>query len=120
MSDPGRKYQHHPIEFKREVVEASFASGVSMAALAREHGINANQLWSWRKLYKEGRLEVLATSRMSQPALLAVDVISETSRAPAQAQGGGRMEIRIGQASLNVTGAVDPLMLKTAIAALRA
>ena len=120
MSDTGRKYQHHPIEFKREVVEASFASGVSMAALAREHGINANQLWSWRKLYKEGRLEVSAVSRMSQPALLAVDVIAAAPSAPVQVQDSGRMEIRIGQTSLSVTGSIDPLMLKTAIAALRA
>jgi len=37
MADRPRKYQHHPLAFKRQIVEASFASGKSVAALALEH-----------------------------------------------------------------------------------
>ena len=29
-----------------------------MAVIARQHGVNANQVFHWRKLYREGRLDV--------------------------------------------------------------
>ncbi len=50
------RYRHHPVEFKRAVVEQALQPGISVSKLAREHGINANQVFAWRKAYKEGRL----------------------------------------------------------------
>lgn len=114
----GRKYQHHPVERKRAIVEATLQPGASVALIAREHGVNANQVWAWRKLYSEGRLDTVASASIATtgPALLAVDVIE-----PAMQIGPvGTLEIVIGSGRLIVTGAVDPVMLKTAIAALRA
>jgi len=111
MTDRPRKYQHHPIAFKRQVVEASLVPGTSVAALALQHGINANQVWAWRKLYKEGRLDG------ATPLLLAVDVV-DTEPKPSETAPAGHLEITIGSARLCVSGSVDPLMLKTAIAAL--
>ncbi len=123
MADTERKYQHHPVAFKRELVEASLKPGVSMAALARQHGVNANQLWAWRKLYNEGRLEA-ATSAVpateAPTALLAVDVIESRPAMVPAAASPGALEIVIGSARLSVTGRIDPELLKTAITALRA
>ena len=112
MTDRPRKYQHHPTAFKRQVVEASLLPGTSVAALALQYGINANQVWAWRKLYKEGRLDGAASP------LLAVDVV-DTEPKPSETTPAGHLEITIGSARLRVSGTVDPLMLKTAIAALR-
>ncbi|KYZ86080.1 hypothetical protein A3Q32_18835 [Alcanivorax sp. KX64203] len=113
MADRPRKYQHHPLAFKRQIVEASFASGKSVAALALEHGLNANQVWAWRKLHKEGRLSEQPSS------LLAVDVMTAAAVPPADATAtGGTLDIMIGPARVSVTGSVDPVMLQTAIAAL--
>ncbi|NMG72709.1 transposase [Parazoarcus communis] len=39
----GVRYRHHPVEFKRAVVEQSLQPGVSVSRLARDHGINANR-----------------------------------------------------------------------------
>ena len=50
------RYRHHPVAFKRAVVEQSLQSNVSVSRLAREHGVNANQIFAWRKAYQEGRL----------------------------------------------------------------
>lgn len=50
----GMRYRHHPVAFKRAVVEQSLQSNVSVSRLAREHGINANQIFAWRKAYQEG------------------------------------------------------------------
>lgn len=43
-----------PVEQKRRIVEATYAPGASIAQVAREHGVNANQLHSWRRLYHLG------------------------------------------------------------------
>lgn len=56
----GVRYRHHPVEFKCAVVEQSLQPGVSVSRLARDHGINANQVFAWRKAYQEGRLGVAA------------------------------------------------------------
>lgn len=44
-------------EEKRRIVEETLGVGVSVSAVARRHGINANQVFQWRKLYREGALE---------------------------------------------------------------
>ena len=37
--------------FKRALVEQTLAPGASVARIAREHGINANQLFTWRRQF---------------------------------------------------------------------
>ncbi len=49
-------YRHHSIEFKRALFEQSLLPGVSVSRLAREHDVNANQIFNWRKLYQAGGL----------------------------------------------------------------
>jgi transposase-like protein len=48
--------RHRSVEEKRRIVEKTLVKGASVARVAREHGVNANQLFSWRLLYKKGRL----------------------------------------------------------------
>ena len=43
-------------EEKRRMVEATIAPGGSVAVMARHYGVNANQLFHWRKLYQAGLL----------------------------------------------------------------
>lgn len=43
-------------EEKRQMVEGTLASGESVAMMARHYGVNANQLFHWRKLYQAGLL----------------------------------------------------------------
>ena len=43
-------------EEKRQIVEQTLSSSLSEASLARQHGVNANQLFYWRKLYRAGQL----------------------------------------------------------------
>jgi transposase len=46
----GRRRYWTPQE-KRQIVEQTLSSGMSVASVAREHGVNANQVFYWRKLY---------------------------------------------------------------------
>jgi transposase-like protein len=48
--------QRRSIAEKRRVVEETLAPGASVARVARVHGINANQVFGWRRLYLAGRL----------------------------------------------------------------
>ncbi len=53
-----RRNQRHTTEFKRTLVEQSYLPGCSVARLARDHGLNANQVFTWRKLYRDSGQEV--------------------------------------------------------------
>lgn len=52
----GRARRARPVEERRRIVEATFAPGVSVAEVARRHGINANQIFTWRRQYRTGKL----------------------------------------------------------------
>ena len=52
------KRRHRSKEERRRIVEESLVPGASVAVIARTHGVNANQVFQWRKLYREGRLDV--------------------------------------------------------------
>ena len=65
------KRQHRSPELKRQIVEETLAPGASVACVARRHGVNANQVFAWRRLYRQGRLRPL---NPATPGLLAVRV----------------------------------------------
>src|SRR6266513_4608432 len=48
--------QRRSIAEKRRIVEETLVEGASVARVARAHGINANQVFGWRRLYRAGRL----------------------------------------------------------------
>jgi transposase-like protein len=48
--------QRRSIADKRRIVEETLLPGASVARVARAHGINANQVFGWRRLYLAGRL----------------------------------------------------------------
>jgi len=61
---------------KREIVEETLKPSASVAMVAQAHGVNANLVFGWRKLYQKGLLDPNA----SAPAvpLLPVKVTSPT------------------------------------------
>ncbi len=50
------KRQRRTVAEKRRIVELAMQPGASIARVAREHGVNANMVHYWRKLYRQGRL----------------------------------------------------------------
>lgn len=67
--------RRYSIAQKREIVEATLEDGQSVSVVARHYDVNANQLFRWRKQYREGLLGEVADIR-----LLPVEV-SETQKA---------------------------------------
>ena len=68
--------QRHTLEEKRRIVEETHERGTSVAVVARRHGVNANQVFGWRQLYRRGLLEV--TNAQSALAMLPVKVTIPT------------------------------------------
>lgn len=103
-------YRHHSEEFKRAFVDQSVQPGVSVARLARENGINANQVFSWRKQYAATQFP---STQNGAPALVPVTVIKQPSP-PLENNDdrqAGTLELMVGRAKLRVEGNVDPDLL---------
>jgi transposase-like protein len=66
-----RRHRSWPEALKREIVEASFASGSSVSLVARRYDVNANQVFGWRKLYRDS---APAPADPRAPALVPVTV----------------------------------------------
>ncbi len=50
------KRRYRTRDEKRRIVEETLSSAASVAVVARQHGVNANQLFHWRRLYQGGLL----------------------------------------------------------------
>ena len=103
-------YRQHSLEFKRALVALSLEPGVSVAGIAREHGVNANQVFSWRSLYQQGRFGVPALMR--DDGLLLV-VLAPTASAPGNAtiDVGGTIMLELGQVRVRIEGQPDATAL---------
>jgi transposase-like protein len=51
-------------EAKQRIAEESFEGSASVAELSQKYAVNANQIFQWRKQYREGRLENSSTSSL--------------------------------------------------------
>lgn len=101
-------------EYKLEVVEECNAPGVSVAAVALSHRINANLVRRWIVRDRKGQL-VRKPSATLLPVALSVpsarvDVGSRTKRAPA-----GVIEIELEAGRVRVRGAVDAQALRAVL-----
>ena len=67
------KRRFRSVELKRRIVEETLAEGTSVAVVARRHGVNANQVFSWRRQYQRGEL-VVASEASREVPLLAVQI----------------------------------------------
>jgi transposase len=69
-----RRNRSWPKALKREIVAASLAPGASVSMVARHYDVNANQVFDWRKRYRD-EPDVLADR--SVPQLIPVMVTAE-------------------------------------------
>ena len=109
------KRQHRSAELKRQIVEATWVPG---ASVARAHGVNANQVFAWRRQYRQG---LLKAERRALPGLLAVRLAGaegsgEDPRAPRPP--GGLLQVELAKGRLQVIGSVDGGALRLVLEAL--
>jgi transposase len=116
--------QRRSIAEKRRIVEETLAAGASVARVARAHGINANQVFGWRRLYLAGRLGErkpgikLLTVRVSESKSAPAVVEQHTADVPQRPSGTIHIELR--QAQVWIEGSADPALLRVLLECLRA
>jgi transposase len=116
-----RRNQRHKAEFKRALVEQSYLPGCSVARLARDHGINANQVFAWRKLYRDSGQERSSSGvAVMLPVIVAAPLPEgeTTSAMPEVMVPGGTLELVVGKARLTVCGSPDVIALRAVLALL--
>jgi transposase len=104
------------VEEKRRIVEETLEAGASVARVARRHAVNANQVFYWRKKYREGRLGQGRSSNLLPVTVTDIPRSkSEAGRYRSMRSSPGMMEIRLGKGQLRVTGSVDREVLRTVL-----
>jgi transposase len=117
-------------EEKQRIVAESFGAPRIVSATARRHGLSNSQLFTWRRLAREGKLIADADAVAFVPAVVAPELRipdappepgpeSLLPQADRKARAGGRMEIVLSGARRVIVGSdVDAAALMRVIDAL--
>jgi transposase-like protein len=84
-----RRHRSWPEALKREIVAASLERGSSVSVVARRYDVNANQVFAWRKRYRE---EVTASAALQ---LMPVTVTPDRGQEPAPVPASELIEIEL-------------------------
>jgi len=111
------------VEERRLIVEETLEAGSSVARVAMKHGVNANQVFKWRRLHEAGRLGARARR---EAQLLPVHVAEEqavsspeaSDAAPRVSAGAIHIELP-GRVRISLEGQVDPAMVRAVLQSLR-
>ena len=118
----GRTREFRSKQERRRIVEETLKPGASVALVARQNGVNANQVFKWRTQYRKGRLEV-----DSATALVPVRVADAVQSLPSARRGKadksttkktGIIDIDLGHARIRIEGMADPECVRAAMAGL--
>jgi transposase len=106
---------------RRQIVEETLRPGASVAVIARAHGVNANQVYRWQRLYRAGLLDVRPAASKLLPVRISEAVhndrlITEQKLSCAAC---GTIYIEIGNARMRIEGAADPDSIRAALEGLR-
>lgn len=108
---------------RRLIVEETLEAGASVARVALKHGVNANQVFQWRHLYRDGKLGVPPANTMK---LLPVSVVEDQEASKAEPEVAahkhcGAIHIELpGEVRISLEGDVDPSIVRAVLKSLRA
>jgi transposase len=81
------------VEEKRRIVAESYSAPRVASATARRYGISTSQLYTWRRLAREGRLGACEEAMSFAPAVIVPENRAAAVPSAAPVAGAGRMEI---------------------------
>jgi len=108
---------------KRRIAELTFEPGASVALVARAHGVNANQVFAWRRAFRSGELaEPAAPTTALLPVTVSASGEAEIRGTVAQQQPATSGSIHIefpGRAVISVESGADPILVRSILESLR-
>jgi transposase len=117
VTEPKRRFRSK--QQRREIVEETLKPGASVSLVARAYDVNANQVFKWRRQYREGRLD-MAPDASTTNTLVPVRISdAPPMKAPRRVQGKSRrlgiIDIDLGHARVRIEGAADPDCVRAAL-----
>lgn len=104
------------VEEKQRIVEETFAVGALVARVARAHGVHANQVFGWRRQYRQGLLGEGNTDTMSLlPVRVTKAAASEATRSsgePTRRAPSETIHIELPKGHLRIAGSPDMALLR--------
>ena len=100
---------------KRQIVQLTMEPGASVAEVARGHGVNANQVFKWRRAWERGELTDGHAALLPVTVSSSVEPENKTPALPSHEQlpGGGSIHIELpGRALISVEHGADPDLVR--------
>jgi len=114
-----RNRQHRSSAERLRVVEETLVPGASVALVARAHGVNANQVFQWRRQYRRGLLRPGNTETVSLlPVRVTEAVASEAARTsgePRRRTALGMIQVELPKGQVRITGSPDTESLRVVL-----
>jgi transposase len=116
-SSPAKRQYRSP-ELKRKIVQESLAPGASIARLARAYEVNANQVFTWRRKYRQ---RLLPAVKQRVPRLLSAQVTETPGKAMASVSAGssrppsGAIQFELEKRRVRICGQADLEALRAAL-----
>jgi transposase len=113
-----RRRRYWTSEAKSRIVAESNSSGLAISEVARQYGIRPQQLFSWRKQARKGRLAV-SEQESASFARAVPDVAGGSVASTPTATNNSVIEIEVGGAIVRVRGEVSASALAEVLAAVK-
>ena len=117
-----RPRRRHPVSEKRRIVELTLQPGASVAHVAQVNGVNANQVFKWRRALERGELTELSSGAAALlPVTVSVPGHAVTTEEHVQPRPATSGSIHIefpGRATISVECGADRSLLRAVLGSL--
>jgi len=120
-----RVRRRRAVSEKVAIVRLTMEPGASVAEIARAHGVNANQVFKWRRLFERGQLGDVAgraTALLPVAISAAIEAMPEPTEESAGERtcSGGAIHVELpGRANITAEAGADPALLRCVLESLR-
>jgi transposase len=110
------------ISEKRQIVQLTLEPGASVAEIARAHGVNANQVFKWRRAFERGELIESCSALLPVTVTTPSEPENDIAAEPRQEQepSGGAIHIEFpGRAMISVERGADRSLVRAVLESLQ-
>jgi len=118
LSRGRRVRRFRSISEKLQIVQLTLKPGASVAQVAQSHGVNANQVFKWRRAFERGELCEPSVALIPVTVAGPEDESRETEEAAMPATGAIHIELP-GRAMISVESGADSSLVRSILESLR-
>lgn len=118
LSTDRRVRRFRSISEKLHIVQLTLKPGASVAQVAQAHGVNANQVFKWRRAFDRGELSEPSVALVPVTVGSPRDESRETEEATRPAAGAIHIELP-GRATISVESGADSSLVRSILESLR-